>query len=605
MATINEQFIQVKTKANFESRLSAGDIKDTSIAFIEDTNEIWAKGHYYSCPYSATEITNLLNNKVDKESGKSLVADELITKLTGLDDQDTIDAAINAVQGNLTTHINDKNNPHEVTKAQIGLSNVDNTSDVNKPISTATQTALNNKVDKTTTVNGHALSENVTVTKADVGLSNVDNTSDANKPVSTAQQAAIDAAEKVATDHIANKENPHEVTKEQIGLGNVTNDTQVKRTEMGVANGVATLNENGKIPTTLLNGLLASVQGVDQVATSTTLPETSSLALEYMVWCTDDKKFREWDGIKWKVVELKDDTIYNFRNSDSTGSTARTNILYRWDGQDLTEIPASVAIGETTGTAYDGAKGKANRDALNALPTTVVTGLGTVTPSADNVAIAFTDSDKNGGNNQYSNGDGGTITIPSATQSNAGLMSAADKSKVDGALQTANAGVGVLASYVIAAQKATIASTDTINQAIGKLEKGLNDLAGEVDNTGVGDYPVFSASTAYSAGDVVNYNGILYKFTADHAAGAWTGSDVEEITLLGIVNYSIWGDIINCGSFNFDRNYAPAQKLVTYIPKHSIVSIKGDFTSVTAYEQKDGNHIQLKMEILHQQMYDI
>ena len=194
MATINEQFIQVKTKANFESRLSAGDVKDTSIAFIEDTNEIWAKGHYYPCPYSATEITNLLNNKVDKESGKSLVADELITKLTGLDDQNTIDAAINAVQGNLTTHINDKDNPHEVTKAQIGLSNVDNTSDVNKPISTATQTALNNKVDKTTTVNGHALSGNVTVTKDDVGLGNVDNTSDANKPVSTAQQAAINSA---------------------------------------------------------------------------------------------------------------------------------------------------------------------------------------------------------------------------------------------------------------------------------------------------------------------------------------------------------------------------------------------------------------------------
>ena len=98
MAQINEQFIQVKTKANFESRLSAGDIKDTSIAFIEDTNEIWAKGHYYPCPYSATEITNLLNNKVDKKSGKSLVADELITKLSGLNDQASITAAINAVK---------------------------------------------------------------------------------------------------------------------------------------------------------------------------------------------------------------------------------------------------------------------------------------------------------------------------------------------------------------------------------------------------------------------------------------------------------------------------------------------------------------------------
>ncbi len=44
----------------------------------------------------------------------------------------------------------------------------------------------------TRTVNGHPLSEDVTVTKADVGLENVDNTSDADKPVSKAQQTALD-----------------------------------------------------------------------------------------------------------------------------------------------------------------------------------------------------------------------------------------------------------------------------------------------------------------------------------------------------------------------------------------------------------------------------
>lgn len=48
MTQIKQQFIQVKAKSNFESRLKAGDIKDTSIAFIEDTNQIWAKGKYYS-----------------------------------------------------------------------------------------------------------------------------------------------------------------------------------------------------------------------------------------------------------------------------------------------------------------------------------------------------------------------------------------------------------------------------------------------------------------------------------------------------------------------------------------------------------------------------
>ena len=46
-------------------------------------------------------------------------------------------------------HISNKNNPHEVTKAQVGLGNCDNTSDLDKPISTATQTALDGKVNDT------------------------------------------------------------------------------------------------------------------------------------------------------------------------------------------------------------------------------------------------------------------------------------------------------------------------------------------------------------------------------------------------------------------------------------------------------------------------
>ena len=48
MTEIKQQFIQVKTKSNFESRLKAGDVKDTSIAFIEDTDQIWTKKKYYS-----------------------------------------------------------------------------------------------------------------------------------------------------------------------------------------------------------------------------------------------------------------------------------------------------------------------------------------------------------------------------------------------------------------------------------------------------------------------------------------------------------------------------------------------------------------------------
>ena len=55
-------------------------------------------------------------------------------------------------QANLDAHISNKENPHEVTKAQVGLGNVNDTSDANKPISIATQNALNEKLDKTAVV---------------------------------------------------------------------------------------------------------------------------------------------------------------------------------------------------------------------------------------------------------------------------------------------------------------------------------------------------------------------------------------------------------------------------------------------------------------------
>lgn len=65
---------------------------------------------------------------------------------------------------------------------------------------TATDNKLKGYVPNTRAVNGHALTDNVTVTASDVGLGNVDNTSDANKPVSTAQKAALDKkADLVAT----------------------------------------------------------------------------------------------------------------------------------------------------------------------------------------------------------------------------------------------------------------------------------------------------------------------------------------------------------------------------------------------------------------------
>lgn len=137
-----------------------------------------------------------------------------------------------AINTQVEAHTSNKSNPHAVTKAQVGLSNVDNTSDANKPISTATQAALNDKADQAD-LTAHTSNKNNphSVTKAQIGLSNVDNTSDANKPISNATQAALDdkADQADLTAHMSDTSNPHAVTKAQVGLANVDNTSDANK----------------------------------------------------------------------------------------------------------------------------------------------------------------------------------------------------------------------------------------------------------------------------------------------------------------------------------------------------------------------------------------
>ena len=254
--------------------------------------------------------------------------------------------AINAVQSNLDktnisleNHIADKKNPHEVTKEQVGLGNVDNTSDLDKPVSHYQQDALDElerRLQGSIDGSGSDLSAHISdfnnphkVTKDQVGLGNVDNTADKDKPISDATQKALDSIKTetntIIETHIADKNNPHEVTKEQIGLGEVTNDAQVKRSEMGVAGGVATLDQEGKVPSSQLPSFVDDVIEVDSYDN---LPTT---------------------GEAGKIYVTKD-----------------TNLTYRWSGSRYIEISASLALGETSSTAYAGDKGKATTDKVNA-----------------------------------------------------------------------------------------------------------------------------------------------------------------------------------------------------------------------------------------------
>jgi hypothetical protein len=136
-----------------------------------------------------TEVNARIAADTTLQNNINTLSGALSTETTARQAGDATNAA------DLTAHVNNTSNPHATTKAQVGLGNADNTSDADKPISTATQTALNAKEPTITagTTSQYYRGDKTfqTLDKAAVGLSNVDNTSDANKPVSTAQATAI------------------------------------------------------------------------------------------------------------------------------------------------------------------------------------------------------------------------------------------------------------------------------------------------------------------------------------------------------------------------------------------------------------------------------
>ncbi len=119
---------------------------------------------------------------------KALLQQE-IARATGREDD---------IEDALELHVADTTNPHQVTKEQIGLGNVDNTADADKPVSSAVRTAIDEVAGDLTSHESNRSNPHE-VSKSQVGLGNCDNTSDMEKPVSTAQQAALDLKADKAT----------------------------------------------------------------------------------------------------------------------------------------------------------------------------------------------------------------------------------------------------------------------------------------------------------------------------------------------------------------------------------------------------------------------
>lgn len=291
-----------------------------------------------------------------------------------------------------------------------------------------------------TSVNGQTGA--VTLDKTSVGLGNVDNTSDAAKPVSTAQSTAISSAKSGAIQE--SKSYTDTQLTEYLKINTFLN------TYKGKASGVAELDSSGKVPTSQLPSY------VDDV-------------LEYA-------------------------NLSGFPNVGEAGKIyvdKETNKTYRWSGTGYTEISASLALGETSSTAYAGDKGKANATAITTLQGQVsdledadgdnvkLTGDQTIAGTkkfssapqflngaliSAGKALTFEVSSQNTNKVTIEVDDrsssqslmlpnaSGTLALDTnATQSASGLMSSADKTKLDGIATGATANTGTVTSVKIAA----------------------------------------------------------------------------------------------------------------------------------------------------------
>jgi len=210
---------------------------DVGLANVDNTSDV------------SKPISTATQAALDAKANISSLADVATSgSYNDLEDTPTIDYPVDSVAGRTGDVV--------LTKSDVGLANVDNTSDLSKPISTATQTALDGKSNTGHTHTQAQITDLdfpvdsvagktgvVTLVKADVGLANVDNTSDANKPISSATQTALNGKANTSHTHtqsqitdldfpvdsVAGKTGTVTLVKGDVGLGNVDNTSDLNK----------------------------------------------------------------------------------------------------------------------------------------------------------------------------------------------------------------------------------------------------------------------------------------------------------------------------------------------------------------------------------------
>ena len=208
------------------------------------------------------------------------------------------DSAYEPKNSNIQSHISSTSNPHGVTKSQVGLGNVDNTSDLNKPISTATQTALNGKANTSHT---HAITDVIGLQTALDGKSETSHThtfaSLTSKPTTLAGYGITDASASTHTHadlHTHSNKTILDAIEASLTTALKTNyDTAYTHSQSAHAPSDADKTE------TAISGATAKVTPVD----ADTMPLSDSAASNTIKKVT-------WSNIK-ATLKTYFDTLYN------------------------------------------------------------------------------------------------------------------------------------------------------------------------------------------------------------------------------------------------------------------------------------------------------
>lgn len=269
-------------------------------------------------------------------------------------------------------------------------------------------------------------------------------------------------------------------------IDDVNEDLQDFKALKGQPNGLAELDGNGKVPASQLPSYVDDV--MDAYATYTVSPTG---VLQNIQLYADAEH-------ETPIVGERDKIYVNV-------TPGEVSYQFRWSGSQWVHIDSNaIIIGDITGTAYDGGKGKAMENVVNSMPNNLLSTFQLDQTDVNNITISLTGVEKSGG--KYIESTLSNITITPATNTIAGLMTGAEKIAINETLPDAINDERVARENAVKELKAkdtelqgNIDSLETsLNQDITELRSTILKVNDKVGLTEANEMPDLS-STNYLA----------------------------------------------------------------------------------------------------------